>query len=198
LRSPRLPARRLRSGFDASPVRRRRSDRSGRPNARDARRVLHTIADRDSPRSGGAVVSSRGPGGARSLYPAALCSTRRDEPVRRCGRARPRSVTTRGVVPIGGSSPARTRSARGDERPACRLKAPWRDGTHFVRERYELLERLAPYSEAGASSFHRPGRIRFGITGCSRRALASRLAGHSVLVPVSRGRPRPLLLSRYA
>ncbi len=56
--------------------------------------------------------------------------------------------------------------ATGDGRLAYRLKTPWRDGTtHVVMERHELLELRAPYSEAGASSFPRPGHIRFGTTG---------------------------------
>ncbi len=57
-----------------------------------------------------------------------------------------------------------------DGRLAYRLNARWRDGTtHVVMERHELLERLAPYSEAAASSFLHRARIRSAITACWRR-----------------------------
>jgi hypothetical protein len=57
-----------------------------------------------------------------------------------------------------------------DGRLAYRLKTRWRDGTtHVVMERHELLERLAPYSEAAASSFLHRARIRSAITACWRR-----------------------------
>jgi hypothetical protein len=67
--------------------------------------------------------------------------------------------------------------AMADGRLAYRLKTRWRDGTtHVVMERRELLERLAPYSEAGASSFHRRVRIRSVITASWRPARAGGIA----------------------
>jgi hypothetical protein len=58
-----------------------------------------------------------------------------------------------------------------DGRLAYRLKTPWRDGTtHVSMKKHELLERLAPYSEAGASSFLRRVRIRSATTAYSRPA----------------------------
>jgi hypothetical protein len=61
--------------------------------------------------------------------------------------------------------------AMADGRLAYRLKTRWRDGTtHVVMEQRELLERLAPYSEAGASSCHRRARIKSVITASWRHA----------------------------
>jgi len=60
-----------------------------------------------------------------------------------------------------------------DGRLAYRFKTPWRDGTtHVLMERQELLERLAPYSEAVASSSHRPGLTRCVTTAYWHRAPA--------------------------
>ncbi len=63
--------------------------------------------------------------------------------------------------------------AMADGRLAYRLKTPWRDGTtHVVMERHKRLERLAPYSETGASSFHHPEHIRSATTAFSHPAQA--------------------------
>jgi hypothetical protein len=60
-----------------------------------------------------------------------------------------------------------------DGRLTYRLKTRWRDGTtHVLMERHELLERLAPYSEAVASSSHRRGLTRPGTTASWRSAPA--------------------------
>jgi len=60
-----------------------------------------------------------------------------------------------------------------DGRLAYRLKTPWRDRTtHVLMERHELLERLAPYSEAVASSSLRRGPTKSDSTASWRPAPA--------------------------